>query len=327
MRNLQSPLNNGVLRIILLLIKSKTMRTSRLYNTLLNKSWLIDLRQVDQHTILIQKYLDHDVEAFSGEVLNEKQPLVYEKSSSLFNDKGSNQNNDVLGTVAAIVPMHGNMLKEGTMCSYGTEDVAQVLRQAADDESVGGIVLDIDSGGGAVDAIAPMVDAIMYAQKKQKCVVASCDLCASAAYWVATACDEIIANNTISSEFGSIGVMMSFPDYAKYYENAGIKVHTIYSDLSTYKNAPFEAAKEGKYELIKSEGLNPVAKKFQDVVKSSRKNLDTSVEGIIQGRVFYAEDAKKYGLIDSIGNRAFAIERCMALSADAVVNDYLQNIH
>lgn len=327
MRNLQSPLNNGVLRIILLLIKSKTMRTSRLYNTLLNKSWLIDLRQVDQHTILIQKYLEHDVEAFSGEVLNEKQPLVYEKSSSLFNDKGSNQNNDVLGTVAAIVPMHGNMLKEGTMCSYGTEDVAQVLRQAADDESVGGIVLDIDSGGGAVDAIAPMVDAIMYAQKKQKCVVACCDLCASAAYWVATACDEIIANNTISSEFGSIGVMMSFPDYAKYYENAGIKVHTIYSDLSTYKNAPFEAAKEGKYELIKSEGLNPVAKKFQDVVKSSRKNLDTSVEGIIQGRVFYAEDAKKYGLIDSIGNRAFAIERCMALSADAVVNDYLQNIH
>jgi len=303
------------------------MRTSRLYNTLLNKKWLIDLRQVDQHTILIQKYLDHDIEAFSGKLLSEEQPLSYEKVSSLFNNKGSGQNGDMTGTIAAIIPMHGNMLKEGTMCSYGTEDVAQVIRQAADDDSVSGIVLDIDSGGGAVDAIAPMVDAIQYAQQKQKCVVASCDLCASAAYWVASRCDEIIANNTISSEFGSIGVMMSFPDYAKYYENAGVKLHTVYSDLSTYKNAPFEAAKEGKYELIKSEALNPIAKRFQDTVKASRKNLDTKQEGIIQGRVFYAEDAKKYGLIDNIGNKAFAIERCMTLSADAVVNDYIQNIH
>lgn len=44
-------------------------------------------------------------------------------------------------------------------------------------------------------------------------IVAACDLCASAAYYVAVHCNEIIAANTISVEFGSIGVMMSFMDY------------------------------------------------------------------------------------------------------------------
>ena len=93
-----------------------------------------------------------------------------------------------------------------------------------------------------MDAIAPLVDAILYARGKGKAVVAHCDLCASAAYYAASYCNEIIAANEVSAEFGSIGVMMSFPDYAKYYESAGIKVHTIYSNLSDYKNAPFEAA-------------------------------------------------------------------------------------
>ena len=86
------------------------------------------------------------------------------------------------------------------------------------------VFCDTHSGGGAVDAIAPLVDAILYAKSKGKAVVAHCDLCASAAYYAASYCDEIIASNTISAEFGSIGVMMSFPDYAKYYENAGVKV-------------------------------------------------------------------------------------------------------
>ena len=120
------------------------------------------------------------------------------------------------------------MLKYGTYCSYGTMEYADLIREAADSSNISSVLCDIDSGGGAVDAIAPLVDAILYARSKGKAVVAHCDLCASAAYYAASYCNEIIASNTISAEFGSIGVMMSFPDYAKYYESAGIKMHTIY---------------------------------------------------------------------------------------------------
>lgn len=43
--------------------------------------------------------------------------------------------------------------------------------------------------------------------------------------------------------------MMSFPDYAKYYEKEGVKIHTIYSDLSNYKNAPLKRLKRASMTL------------------------------------------------------------------------------
>ena len=104
--------------------------------------------------------------------------------------------------------------------------------------------------------------------------------------------------------------MMSFPDYAKYYEREGVKVHTIYSSLSDYKNAPFEMAKEGKYEMIREEELDPLARDFQENVKANRGNklkLDTT--GLVRGRMFYAKDAIAVGLADAIGTLDFAIQR------------------
>jgi protease-4 len=110
--------------------------------------------------------------------------------------------------------------------------------------------------------------------------------------------------------------MMQFPDYAKYYEEKGIKIHTIYSNLSTYKNAPFEAARKGEYASIKEEQLDPLARKFQEAVKSHRPDLDEKVEGILNGRMFYAQDALKHGLIDQIGTAQEATDLVRRLAAD-----------
>jgi len=226
----------------------------------------------------------------------------------------------------AVIPLRGSMLKYGTYCSYGTTEIAEMVNEAAESSKITGIVLDIDSGGGSVDAIAPMVQAIRNAQSKGKAVVACCDLCASAAYYVACYCDEIMAANEISSEIGSIGVMMSFMDYAKYYEKEGVTQHTIYSNLSTYKNGPFEAARKGEYDQIKSEELDPLAKKFQEAVKHRRGGkLNQAVEGIIAGRMFFSSDAKENGLIDSIGTLETAVKRTKEIRRDAVVNDYINS--
>ena len=213
------------------------------------------------------------------------------------------------------------------MCAYGADEIAEAIDEAAADKKVMGIVLDIDSGGGAVDAVAPLVDAIRRTKAMGKPVVACCDLCASAAYWTACECNEIMAANAISSEFGSIGVMMQFPDYAKYYEKEGIKVHTIYSNLSTYKNAPFEAAKKGEYESIKAEELDPLARKFQANVRAKRAGkLDENVEGILNGKVFYAEDALKNGLIDSIGTLDRAVSRVREIAAEMNISNYINKL-
>lgn len=307
------------------------MAISILYYTILNKPFFIDLRRIDAQAVLIDKFLERDIADMTSEKLSEKSPVdrlvaseflqMYESGNTTVKDFNKAPEGSV-----AVVSLRGDMLKEGTMCSYGTEEIAAVIREAASSPKIIGIRLDIDSGGGAVDAIAPMLDAIRYAQENYKPVVACCDLCASAAYYVACHCNKIMADNDISAEFGSIGVMMQFPDYAKYYEQKGIKVHTIYSDLSTHKNAPFEAALKGEYKSIKEEMLNPLAREFQQAVKSHRPNLDDKIDGILNGRMFFAKDALKYGLIDAIGNRDAATEEVRKLVASASLEEYAANL-
>jgi protease-4 len=218
------------------------------------------------------------------------------------------------------------MLKYGTWCSYGTTEIAEALLEAGNHRNIGSLVLDIDSGGGSVDAIAPLVDAIGAVRKSGKSVVASVDLCASAAYYVACHCDEIVANNGISSEIGSIGVMMSFMDWTKYYEKEGAVKHTVYSNLSEWKNRPFELALKGEYDEIKSEELDPLANSFQEAVRKQRGDkLKEETPGILQGRMFFAETARQVGLIDHVASAEFAVNRAREVRKKNIANQYINH--
>jgi protease IV len=222
----------------------------------------------------------------------------------------------------ALIPLKGTMLKYGTLCSYGTEEIASAIIEAASHKNINSIVLDIDSGGGTVDSIAPLQQAIEKAQKNNKPVIAHCDTSASASYWVAACCDKIIANNDISSRFGSIGVMINFTDVQPHYEKLGYKFHDIYAPESTHKNLPFENALKGNYDLIKKEMLSPLAIRFQEHVKAHRKKLIEETEGILSGKMFFAKEAVKIGLADSIGSLDFAINEAQNMTNKYLINQY-----
>jgi protease-4 len=234
----------------------------------------------------------------------------------------------------AIVPLKGTMLKYGTMCTYGTEEIAAQLAEAGAHRNISSVILDIDSGGGAVDAVPPMIQAIAKIRNEHgKPVVASCDLAASAAYWSASACTRIVANNNISAEFGSIGVMMSFVDIIPHYEKEGYKFHSIYAPESDYKNRPFTLALEGKYEEIKQEELSPIAVSFQNAVKGNRgSKLKLDVPGLLNGRMFFGQNdkdnslnAKEVGLIDEVGSLDVAVRMARDLAKSAFVEKYVQS--
>lgn len=302
------------------------MAFSSLYSAVCRGKWFVSFRDVEANLILVDKLLERGITKEDAEKRSDVEPIPVLLSTGGKEAKSGNGFADAPKDSTAIIPIHGTLLKYGTYCSYGTTELADILRQAAESSNISSVLLDIDSGGGSVDSIAPLVDAIQYAQSKGKSVVAHCDLCASAAYYIASYCDEIIASNQISSEFGSIGVMMSFPDYAKYYEREGVKVHTIYSSLSDYKNAPFEMAKEGKYDMIREEELDPLARDFQENVKANRGNklkLDTT--GLVRGRMFYAKDAIAVGLADAIGTLDFAIQRAREIPREACINEYINS--
>lgn len=215
----------------------------------------------------------------------------------------------------AIFPLRGTMLKYGTWCEYGTTEIASYMREAIYHKNISSIVLDIDSGGGSVGAVAPISQVIAEARAQGKPVVAKVDLCCSAAYWAATECDWIVADNNVSAEIGSIGVMISFIDMVPYYEKMGAKFHKIYATQSEHKNQAFELALEEKYELIKAEILDPLAIGFQNQVKARRKDkLNMEVEGLLTGKTFFSSDAKDHGLIDEVGDQYTAINRARQLS-------------
>ena len=95
---------------------------------------------------------------------------------------GSNSFDTAPDRSTIIIPLQGAMLKYGTMCTYGTEEIAAVIRQAADSSRIDSIVIDCHSGGGSVDSIPPIFDAIVYAKSK-KPVVGCVDLMCSAALY------------------------------------------------------------------------------------------------------------------------------------------------
>lgn len=303
------------------------MTFSNLYSAVCRGKWFVSFREVESNLLLVDKLLDHGVDNQDAGKLADREPIpLMVAATDGRSMKLKNSFSDAPQGSTAIIPVHGTMLKYGTYCSYGTMEYADLIREAADSSNISSVLCDIDSGGGAVDAIAPLVDAILYARSQGKAVVAHCDLCASAAYYAASYCNEIIASNTISAEFGSIGVMMSFPDYAKYYESAGIKMHTIYSNLSDYKNAPFEAAKKGDYASIRDEELDPLARDFQANVRKNRGNcLKLETEGLLRGRMFYAEDALKVGLIDSIGTQDNAVKRSREINSEMTIYNYINS--
>ncbi len=215
----------------------------------------------------------------------------------------------------AVIPLKGEMLKDDTLCSHGSETIGEMIREAAAHKNITGILVEGDTGGGSVDSIAPLLDARNFARKMEKPVVGRGDLIASAGYYFFSTLDYIMAANDISSMWGSIGVMVSFADVQPYWEKQGVKFHTVYAPESDHKNQAFELALKGDYELIKKEMLSPLARKFQAAVRENRSGkIDITQKGILNGKMFYAADALKYGLADGIGTFEDSINKVNELA-------------
>jgi len=218
-----------------------------------------------------------------------------------------------------VVNLIGPMVKYGNWWFWGADELVAMLQRFENDPNISGTILNIDSGGGSVKAV-PVFES--FFKKKKKPVVSIADTSASAALWVQSYTDYKMAANNISAQFGSVGVMAHFMTYQKYLKDLGITEHTIYSNYSEDKNKAFELAMEGKYKLIKEEHLDPLALKFQDDIKSNLPKLDLNVEGIITGKMFYADAALEHGFIQEIGNMQRAVEVVKELAA---VHTFMNN--
>ena len=126
---------------------------------------------------------------------------------------------ELVGGVA-VIPVSGAIVREQGWYGTGQDAVSSALKAALADPSARAILLDINSPGGVVAGTKELADAIAEARTKKRCAAYANGLCASAAYWLASATGTVYA--PLTATVGSVGVIMSVANYSKLNEKWGV---------------------------------------------------------------------------------------------------------
>jgi signal peptide peptidase SppA len=205
----------------------------------------------------------------------------------------------------AVLPLWGVMTQRANMVNdisgaggTSTQQFTQLFRDAMADDSVGGILISIDSPGGSVFGTQELAAEIYQARGKKPIVGFVDSTCASAAYWVASQCDELYS--TAGGMTGSIGVYMQHVDEAAAMEKAGIKAEFI--SAGRYKvegNSLGPLSTDARAHLQSQVDTYYTA--FTNAVAQGRGVSPAAVRGGMgQGRCLMANDALKAGMINGI---------------------------
>lgn len=168
------------------------------------------------------------------------------------------------------------------------------LEALEQEEEINAIVLDINSPGGALSGLSDFVESVK-ACNKPIYAFTSGHIC-SASYAIASACRKIYAVK--SAQIGSIGAYMSWTDDSKAMEKMGIEEISFYGQNSELKNLDPKTEEGKKYY---QEEINKCEDMFLEMVAENRNTTkDEILKNFGHGQVFFAEDAKKRGMIDEI---------------------------
>jgi len=230
-------------------------------------------------------------------------------SKSKYTPKGDIDEDKTIAIINSVGPIYSgdseNSLFGGGGYEIRSAKFVEQIRDAAEDEDIDAIILRIDSPGGSVIASDEMWEAIMEARKRKKVIASMSDVAASGGYYMAMACDKIIAHpSTIT---GSIGVILALPNFEGTRDLLGVTADTISTTTSAqFLNPMFkytDADKEKLYTLSKT-----IYMRFLERVAESRGKTVEQIREVAKGRVWTGRDAKAKGLVDELGGLEFAID-------------------
>jgi len=188
------------------------------------------------------------------------------------------------------------------------DNVVSSLSKAFKDPNTKGIILRINSPGGAPVQASDIYNAIFRLRKKypNKKVYAVCsDFCASAAYYVAAATNDVYANP--SSLVGSIGVLLNGFGFTGAMEKLGVSRRLITSGDEKGFLDPFSPLKPQNKAYAKKM-LNIVHQQFINDVKKGRGKRLHITPDLFSGLIWTGVQAKKMGLIDGFGSAAYVAQ-------------------
>lgn len=181
----------------------------------------------------------------------------------------------------------------------GSDTYLESIRRIAEDKACKGLLVRVDSPGGAVGASQEIFSALKSLKARGLPVVVSQgNLAASGGFYVSLAGDRIFANpGTLT---GSIGVILQFPEAEKLLEKVGVKLNTVKS--GELKDAGNFARPPTKEEMRYLQAvIDDTYGQFIDDILASRKIKREDLLKVADGRVMTGQQALAQGLVDTLG--------------------------
>ena len=213
----------------------------------------------------------------------------------------------------AVIPIDGPIFRYADMFTrysggITTEGLARDLQTALDDPAVAGILLAIDSPGGESTGINELADTIASARGRKPIAAYIEGYGASAAYWIASACDVVVVDDT--ALVGSIGTILGVADPSK-------RPSTRIDIVSTQspKKRPDVTTPEGR--AVLQQMADDMTEVFIGKVAQFR-GLDRAAILAIEGGMLIGQQSVDAGLADALGSEQRVLE-ALAIGATPAI--------
>lgn len=202
------------------------------------------------------------------------------------------------GPHTALVEVRGEIADDS---EASADNLVAALKGAFEDHTSQAVVLRINSPGGSPVQAGIINDEIKRLKAKHKKPVYAVveEMCASGAYYVAVAADEIFVDK--ASLVGSIGVLMDGFGFAGTLDKLGVERRLLTAGENKGMLDPFSPQNE-KHRAYAQSMIDQIHKQFIKVVKDGRgKRLKESPD-TFSGLFWNGEEAVRQGLADRFGN-------------------------
>ena len=219
----------------------------------------------------------------------------------------------VVGGEGAIVTGHSQASPFGSGSTIYSDDVAEAIYDAIEDDSVRAIVFRVSSPGGSDVASEQILAAVRAAIAAGKPVVVSMGAyAASGGYWISSEASHIVAQPTTLT--GSIGVFGGKFVLAEALGRFGIDVRGLsvggdYADAFDI-NEPFSETDRAAF----AGWMDGIYNEFIARVVRGRDLPEERVREIARGRVWTGAQARQLGLVDELGGFHEAVNRARVLA-------------
>ena len=191
--------------------------------------------------------------------------------------------------------------------------VFRQLQTHFSDKAIQGILLYIDCGGGAAGASQAIYEDLkaLKAEYPKPVVTLTHNICASGAYYIATATDYIVA--APSTVIGSIGSYIGFFGVKELLDKVAVKYQVQKSGQYKLVANPFVTADSTNQQLLQAVSDSCYQQFIHDVAASRKLELkQVSVWG--EGKIFTGAQAQTLGLVDELGANYCAINKLKELA-------------